>query len=205
MEFYSLVLCVPFCGDASGHADQRIQALRKILHAVFGYVPPILSLFRGLSPVPAAGPEPAVQLEHRHGPGLPGAHFLLFGKPPESSQRPGAGRVAFELFLPDDAGETGPCGAVFLPVSGKALRPEGFFPGVLQRLLCPVRLGTGLSVEHHVAGHLRPAAFGHPGRNQAAPGKAVLFVYRQPVFCRVHQLLCGLFCVYFRGPGVFLL
>ena len=205
MEFYGAVLCLPLCGDAGGHAHQRLHPLRQDIHAVFRYVSPVLPLFPGLPPQPAAGAEPALQLVHRHGRGLPGAHLLLSGKPPESSQCAAAGKVASRLFHPLNAHQTGLRGAVLLAVSAKALREEGLCGGGLQRVLCSVRLGPGLPLEHHVDGYLRAAAPGHSGGNRPAAGEAILPVHRDAVFGHLRQLLCGLLRLHFRGAGVLLL
>ena len=112
VELYGAGLCHSLRGNAVCHAYQQIRAVRQVFHAVFRYVPPVLSLLCGVPPRDPQRERAAVHLERRHGNGLSGADLLLSGVAAESAQRSGAGGVAAGILFPAGTGEAGICGDV---------------------------------------------------------------------------------------------
>ena len=72
-------------------------------------------------------------------------------------------------------------------------------------LLCAVRLGTGISVEHYVAGYLRPAAPGGAGPDAADEGKEIYPVHPDTVSVHFRKLLHRLLYLHFCAAAVYLL
>ena len=203
LELYGAGLCHSLRGNAVCHADQQIRAVRQVFHAVFRYVPPVLSFLCGVPPRSAQRERTAVHLEHRHGDGLSGADLLLSGVAAELAQRPGAGGVAAGVFLSAGAGEAGVCGDVLRHFPAKAVRQERCVHCGIRGLLRAVRLGTGVSVERDVAGHLRPAASGGAGDGVPAEGEKVFPLHGDAVPVRLFQLLYRVLYLHFRFPAVF--
>lgn len=107
----------------------------------------------------------------------------------------------FSMLVPVKLGLLG----CFWRVSGWDLPSAGLVHGALFLLLCAVRLGSGVSVEHYVAGYLRLAPSGHLGHGQPPAQEALFSLYSHPVSLHSQQLLHWLFYLHLRGPVLFCL
>src|SRR5699024_7598115 len=105
-------------------AHCRKLAFRRPEYALLRYVPPVLSLLRGLPQSSPIRGQSALQLECGYGHGLSGAYLLLSGLAFESAFRSGAGKLASAPVLPVFAFATGPGRHVLCYLPEKAL-PQG--------------------------------------------------------------------------------
>ena len=117
-------LCDSVFRNAASDAGERIRSFWQLLHALFRYVPPVLSLLCRFPQGAAQRRGGALYLERWDGYGLLGAHFLLPGVSAEPAQCSGSRRNGAGILLPADASETGICGIVFCAVSQRDFSEE---------------------------------------------------------------------------------